>query len=97
MIIINQDKSVICNFNNTVVISKNDDESKIIARLLNCEVTLGIYTNEERAKEVLNELIQRILLTERFKALNSVGGQENMMNDMYDEDKPLFVYEMPME
>lgn len=60
-------------------------------------IKLGEYETEERAKEVLQELISRIVLTERFEAICIPERQDNMVIDMYDNNRPLFIYEMPKE
>ena len=58
MIIINQDKTVIVNFDNIQFIVKNDNEPIIYAKTKNGEIKLGEYTTEERAKEVLNSITE---------------------------------------
>lgn len=58
MIIINQDKTVIVNFDNINFIVKNDNEPIIYAKTKNEEIKLGEYATEERAKEVLNSIAE---------------------------------------
>ena len=96
MTIVSQDKTEIINYDNvknfyisTRYISINyiDKDNEVIAT----------YKTEERAREVLQELINRIVLTERFEAICIPGRQDNMVIDMYDNDRPLFIYEMPEE
>ena len=60
MIIVNQNKKIILNFDNVPIIAINDKEnSKEIYALTNGEtvVSLGIYATEERTNEVLQEII----------------------------------------
>ncbi|HJJ15465.1 MAG TPA: hypothetical protein OIM60_03460 [Clostridiaceae bacterium] len=66
MIIVSQDKKVITNFNNTLGMQieahlsngdgEKDYEVKVITEKRIC--TIGIYDTEERAKEVLQEIIK---------------------------------------
>ena len=57
MLILSQHKIVILNFNTTTTIIA--DKNEIIARLINGnKATLGEYATEERAKEVLQEIIE---------------------------------------
>lgn len=57
MIIVSQDKSVIVNFDNITLISKNDDESKIFCEVnTRSTIMIGEYKTEERAKEVLEQI-----------------------------------------
>ena len=85
MIIVSQDKDVIINFDNIanlVVIENN------IVSICNVEETTGItiaeYKNEERAKEVLKEIIQRYVHTPYKKYGNDYIKQNQ-------------IYEMPKE
>ncbi len=60
MIIVNQDKDVILNFNNVSLIAIDDEETNrgIYASCNNDDVLkLGVYESNERAKEVLQEII----------------------------------------
>ena len=62
MIIVNQDKDMIINFDNVVKIFVKkycDDKPEIYCRTIHdIEVFLGEYQTEERAKEVLQEIIK---------------------------------------
>ena len=60
MIIVNQNKESILNFDNTTTIRIDEQREnyEIVARVNNGHLaTLGEYATEERAKEVLQELI----------------------------------------
>ena len=64
MIIIEQDGTYFVNFKNieqiTMAVDREETEYAIIAETLNDdEVVLGTYATEERAKEVLQEIIER--------------------------------------
>lgn len=90
MIIVSQDKRMIINFDNIVgiIIRKNTDENiyQIQCKSGNeaSKRILGKYPIEERAKEVLQEIINAIECWEDFKA-----GMPH--------DTPNFKYEMPKE
>ncbi len=60
MIIISQDRTVIINFDNIHLITKNDDSPYIFARTSVAEVMLGKYKTDQRALEVLNSLSDAI-------------------------------------
>ncbi len=89
MIIVSQDKDVIINFDNIanlVVIENN------IVSICNVEETTGItiaeYKNEERAKEILQEIVG---LYRRCQQV--IGERGGVANFIY----PPKVYEMPKE
>ncbi len=91
MIIVGQDKDIILNFNNTESIAilnpleDNDGMFRVGAITpSDNEYTLGKYAIEERAKEVLQEIINAIECWEDFKA-------------GMPYDTPNFKYEMPKE
>ena len=57
MIIVNQNKKVIMNFNDTNYIAINDNDPTIYARTNNdSEIILGRYKTRERAKEIFEEI-----------------------------------------
>lgn len=97
MIIVSQDKDVIVNFD---IITKlwiqnpleNDDgEFTIIAENEWISERLGYYKTEERAKEVLQEIIKEYRLTEITKAtINRLSDDVGAL-----AIKEVFVYEMP--
>jgi len=92
MIIVSQDKKVIITFDNTVGIQieehilnsdgERDYEIKSITENRTCNI--GIYETEERAKEVLQEIVEAIESWEDLKAGQPHGA-------------PSFRYEMPIE
>lgn len=63
MIIINQDRTVILNYENIEAIGvakATEDRFKIIAATVtNSEIEIAQYKTEERAKEVLQEIISK--------------------------------------
>ncbi len=110
MTIVSQDKTEIINYDNVFSLYVDTWSSEEFATEPDCwciraekaqdnliYAFLGEYKTEERAREVLRELINRIVLTERFEATFILEKQDNMVIDMYDNDRPLFVYEMPEE
>lgn len=67
MLILSQDKNGIVNLTNITSILVENKE--LIARVTNGhKATLGEYDTEERAKEVLQEIILHYKATETFKA-----------------------------
>lgn len=101
MIIVSQNRKVIINFNTSTAIyikmpvNKNKDEYVITVSSGIVESTIGLNGTEERAKEVLKEISERIVLSKRFEATRIQEGQINMMKNMYDGEKQLFEYIMP--
>ena len=94
MIIVSQDKSVILNFDNTEAIAilnpleNNEGMFKVCAITpSDNEYTLGKYTTEERAKEVLQQIISRYEYAQRNLA-------DSNDTSPFDE---VFVYKMPLE
>lgn len=61
MIIVSQDKNIIVNFDNIahIFISKDSDKHYLIkyGKMNSSSELLGVYPTEERAKEVLQEII----------------------------------------
>ena len=94
MIIVSQDKKTILNFDNSTTIRmyKTSRGYEIDTCLTNGNTSdLGEYATEERAKEVLQEIIETYKATETFKAIS---------NRISDEVGAIaiengFVYEMP--
>lgn len=94
MIIVSQDKRMIINFDNIVgiVIRKNTDEN---VYQIQCKSEneknkriIGKYDTEERAKEVLQEIIKK------YRDVTVVCDINNKKYEKYDLPK---VYEMPVE
>ncbi len=81
MIIVSQDKKIITNFENILGIQidehifnsdgEKDYEVETITEKRTCN--MGVYETEERAKEVLQEIIDSYTSWENFKASQSVG------------------------
>ena len=98
MIIVKQDKKGIVNFNNVtdIYIDKEDDGDRHfvfyipVSNIDGLDI-LGIYETEERAKEVLQEIIKMYKATESFKAIS------NRISDEVGAEalKSAFIYEMP--
>lgn len=63
MIIVNQDKTYLVNFNNvcqvTLAVDEEETEYAIMVQTVDKEeIMMGIYKSEERAKEVLQEIVK---------------------------------------
>lgn len=91
MIIVSQDKTEIVNFNNIESIWICSDEEGIftIEATADTNTSLGEYKTEERAKEVLNEIIEHYNSLKR-KSVYAMGD-----SGFTFEEK--FYYEMPKE
>ena len=91
MIIVSQDKDVIVNFDNVGNIwinnpLENDDgKFEIIAENYLNNTVIGDYKTEERAKEILQEIIEFYEISKRYESKNGVI--------VFQDNK--FVYEMP--
>ena len=95
MIIVSQDKKTIINFDNIVKIwlenpLDDDKDTEIIAESDDIMETIGYYTTEERAKEVLKDLILRYEAIE-LKKTDSPEKEGYTLSDYTP------VYEMPVE
>lgn len=91
MIIISQNKEKIINFDNVCVLELNRDNPKEIISIANSKYIqlLGIYATEERAKEVLMEIV-------KYASINKIN------EDYYSADLRMKLakacrYEMPEE
>lgn len=93
MIIVSQNKELIINFNNVIGIQNN--ESRVGARFIDgSSLTFGTYKTEERAKEVLNEIVNRRAVIELYKYSDN-GVREILLNRMPEEKVVFDTYEMP--
>lgn len=88
MIIVSQDKTEIVNFNNieSVWISKEEEGIFSIEATADTNASLGEYATEERAKEVLQEIIKAY----RDYRTAECDGYTNILQETA-------VYEMPKE
>ena len=91
MIIISQDKNTVVNFDNIMTISQ--ENGKVGVSTHDDFPTIAKYKTEERAREVLQEIIQcyadiEILKMPNFKVEKSISSYE-----LFER----FVYEMPLE
>lgn len=91
MIIVSQDKVANINYNNieAIYMLKKDDKIEINVRE-NYDYTIGKYKTEERAKEVLQEIVKTYVLTEQYKVEDERTRIKLMMEGV-------LLYEMPKE
>ncbi len=99
MIIVSQDKKTIANFNTIETIQIDDnvlDKTEAEFEILANGETLGYYKTEERAKEVLKEIV---LAHSNFKIAKAVEGtNKDLAISMIDINYEYFdTYEMPAE
>lgn len=81
MIIVSQDKCKIVNFNNVLeiwiddnVLDKTEPVFTINADTDETCIELGYYKTEERAKEVLQEIVKAIIEVKRTESVNNMFG-----------------------
>ena len=89
MIIVTQDKEAILNFENstTVIIKETLKQYDIVSHLTNGRIaTLGEYKTKERAKEVLQEIIEKIQ-NKSFVEMNSEGLTTGLTGGIYEMPK----------
>ena len=95
MIIVSQDKEVIVNFNNVQAINVHMQNKKQVAAWFSCNennrnnVLLGEYATEERAKEVLQEIIRAYVTDRKANDTDNFFGFSMMQKDIY--------FQMPKE
>lgn len=92
MIIVEQEKTYLVNFDNvchiTLAVDEKEKEFAVMAKTLDKkEAMMGIYTTEERAKEVLQEIVSKY---KEYTTISNLSG--NDIRGIYDVPK---VYEMP--
>ena len=90
MIIVSQDKETIVNFDNVTEIAQEDGEIGITNDILNDDFqVIAEYKTEERAKEVLQEIIEFYEISKRYECSSN--------NGITIFTQKTFVYEMPGE
>ena len=92
MIIVSQDKKQIINFNTIDFIDimpMDDGRFEIDANFAHCVTELGYYDTEERAKEVLEEIIKTYIESKKAQETTSMFGFSVIPSNTY--------YEMPKE
>lgn len=95
MIIVNQDRDKIINFDNLtqVYITQDEEETAYFIRFETVDSLyddLGEYETEERAQEIIIEIAQSYLDTENYKYLN-----ERMTTEQLNNMQNGLIYEMP--
>lgn len=98
MIIVNQDKTEIINFNKVENIYVSGRYISIYFGLNDNEV-IGQYSTEERAKEILEEIIKCYANTEQYKCLSGMPNcaYEEKVNVLNKLAENAVIYEMPQE
>ena len=92
MIIVKQDKKGIVNFNNVtdIYIDKEDDGDRHfvfyipVSNIDGLDI-LGIYETEERAKEVLQEIIKAYIENKKTQETTSIFGFSIITSNTYNE------------
>ena len=95
MVIVNQNRDEIINFEkmNNIYVSKSG-EVRACANMEDCVYVLGKYESEERAKEVLQEIVKQKAIFEFFK--NVPEKTQILLAKDFKEDNEIFdTYEMP--
>ena len=87
MTILNQNRDILINFDNIVGIQVNNSRLEMV--ISNNEgIIIGKYKNKERAKEVLEEIVNK------YTEYLTINNPEQGTIGIYDRPK---VYEMPEE
>ena len=106
MIIVSQDKKIISNFENIIGIQINEHiansdgekEYEIVVITEKRECVVGVYETEERAKEVLQEMLKQKAMFELYKLAPTGGKVHAEMLDRFAQKNIIFdTYEMPKE
>ena len=99
MIIVSQDKVANINYNNieATYLLKKDDEVEINVRG-NYDYTIGKYKTEERAKEVLQEIVKQKAMFALFRTAPTGGKEQTEMLEKFAQKKIILdTYETPKE
>ena len=91
MIIVSQDKETIINFENTTRISIIPPVENKYSIAINGCLDLAYYETEERAKEILKEIVQCYANTEQYKSVSNTASAD-FLNDLL---KNAIIYAMP--
>ncbi|MBS5722190.1 MAG: hypothetical protein KHW50_07435 [Clostridium sp.] len=98
MIIVSQDKKAIHNFDNVLslqIVPTLKEYSIEVCDAINDGSSLGIYSSEERAKEVLQEIIKRYSSYLKLEGGPAIlRGQIDIQPNIFNIPK---VFEMPKE
>ena len=104
MIIVSQDKKSTVNYENIEVLGignpleNNNGKFAIIANAItDNQYILAEYKTEERAKEVLQEIITTYQNFKMYESCTDISGQAGILRALKESNKDLFVYEMPKE
>lgn len=93
MIIVSQDKETIINFENTTrisIIPPVEKGYKYSIAINGC-LDLAYYETEERAKEILKEIVQCYANTKQYKSVSNTASAD-FLNDLL---KNAIIYAMP--
>ena len=93
MIIIEQDKTYFVNFNNvsqvTLAVNKEEEEYAVMVQTIDEEeLIMGIYKTEERAKEVLREIVDTF-------GIREIRNSTYQYADLAIKSRKYSIYEMP--
>ena len=94
MIIVSQEKHLL-NYDNVIEICKtfgNEKEVSIIATTINDDIVLGEYDSEERADEVLEEIIRKL---EDADIVNLIENLQISLHDPKFGGSLASIYRMP--
>lgn len=105
MRIVNQDKTMILNFENIEVIGignpleNNDGKFKILVETTSDnQYPIAEYETEERAKEVLQEIVKQKAMFALFRTAPTGGKEQTEMLEKFAQKKIILdTYEMPKE
>ena len=89
MIILNQKKDIIINFSNVISIYVQEKNVQVLMSFIQDALILGKYATEERAKEVLQEIVKTYIESKKTQEATSIFGFSTIPSNTY--------YEMPEE
>lgn len=97
MLIVNQKRDIVINFSNVLSIYVQENNVQTLISCIEDALILGKYKTEERAKEVLQEIINAYSDFNYYKSTVDKEKQKKIGLKIYERYRNLEIYKMPEE